>query len=244
MFKENFKKMSVLLIFLSLLFSTSYAESIKKTIDVHYDNIKVYINNSLIDAKDGNGKTVEPFIYDGTTYIPVRAIAEALDKEITWDEATKSIFISDKKVAEESMVWLNNLEYFNMQSDSSINNCSKLENYNFKDSTGNLCSRAIQYDIYYGRIYTDYTINKRFSRITGKFALSFYSKNTIYKANLKLYGDNKLLYTSPELTGGVLPIDFDVDISGVENLRIAISNNSPFGTSIVNYGLIDVQLHK
>lgn len=50
------------------------------------------------------------------------------------------------------------------------------------------------------------------------------------------------LYTSPEITGGVLPIDFDVDISGVEKLRIEISTDT--NISYVYYGLIDVALHK
>jgi len=240
MLKAILKKIGILLISLSVLFSTSYAESIKKTIDVQYDDIKIFINDSIVEFKDRNGNPVEPFIYDGATYLPVKALAEALGKEVTWDEATKSIHIIDN----ENMVWLNDLSYYNLLSDSTINKWTRLANNNFKDSTGNICSRAIQYDIYYGWIYTDYMINKKYSKINGKFALSFDSKDTTYKANLKLYGDGKLLYTSPELTGGVLPIDFDVDISGVEVLRLAISNNSPFGTSKVNYGLIDVALHK
>lgn len=240
MFKANFKKISFLLVFLSLLISTSYAESVKKTIDVYYDSIKIFVNNSLINPKDGNGNPVEPFIYNGTTYLPVRALSEALDKEVTWDESTKSIYISDNK----RTIWLNDLEYLKLQSDSSLNEWKKLKNKNFTDSTGNLYSRVTQYDIYYGWMATDYSINKKYNRISGKFALSIESKDTTYAANLKLYGDNKLLYTSPELTGGVLPIEFDVDISGVETLRIEVSNNSPFGISYVNYGLIDVVLSK
>jgi len=240
MAKKVFKKISIFLISLCLLFSTSYAESVKKNIDVYYDNIKIFINDLPIDLKDGNGKTVEPFIFDGTTYIPVRTVAEALGKEVTWDEATKSVHITDN----ENMVWLNDLAYYNLLSDTTVNKCFRLENNNFKDSSGNICSKAIKYEIYYGWIYTDYVINKKYSKINGKFVLSFDSKDTAYKATLKLYGDGKLLYTSPELTGGVPPIDFDVDISGVEILRIAISNNSPFGISNVNYGLIDAALHR
>lgn len=244
MLKKHVKKIGVLLISLSLLISTSYAASLKKTIDVYYDNIKIFVNNSLVNPKDGNGKPVEPFIYDGTTYLPVRAVAEALDKEVTWDGTTKSVHISDKKVVDPSIVWLNDLEYFNLQSSISVNRWSKLENDSFKDATGNFCSRAIQCTMCSEWLYTDYLINKKYSRITGKFALSFDSRSTTYIATLNLYGDNKLLYTSPRLTGGVLPIDFDVDISGVEKLRIEISTNIPFLGSSANYGLIDVALHK
>lgn len=155
-------------------------------------------------------------------------------------EVLKYIYITNN----ESMVWLNDLAYYNLLSDSTLNKCSILGNNTFKDSMGNICSRAIKYDIYYGWIYTEYAVNKKYRKINGKFALSFDSKDTKYKATLKVYGDGKLLYTSPELTGGFAPINFDVDVSGVEMLRIEISNNSPFGIKNVEYGLIDVALHK
>jgi len=242
MLKKHLKKVGVLLISLSLLISTSYAASLKKTIDIYYDNIKIYVNNSLIDPKDGTGKPVEPFIYEGTTYLPVRAVAEALDKEVIWDGNTKSVYLNDKKVVDQSMVWLNDLEYFNLQVESPANKWIKLENDSFKDATGNFCSRAIQATIWLDWLYADYLVNKNYSRISGKFALSFESRSTKHKANLKFYGDNKLLYTSPEMTGGVLPIDFDVDISGVEKLRIEITTDAEI--SFVHYGLIDVALHK
>ena len=35
----------------------------------------------------------EPFVSDGVTYVPVRAVAEALDREVTWDEKTKTVYI-------------------------------------------------------------------------------------------------------------------------------------------------------
>ena len=36
----------------------------------------------------------EPFIgSDGVTYVPVRAVAEALDRKVTWDEKTNTVYI-------------------------------------------------------------------------------------------------------------------------------------------------------
>lgn len=56
--------------------------------------IKIVINGTLIEPKDVNGKVVNPFLIDGTTYVPVRAITEALGKEIAWDGETRTIFIT------------------------------------------------------------------------------------------------------------------------------------------------------
>ncbi len=56
--------------------------------------IKIVINGTLIEPKDVSGKVVNPFLIDGTTYVPVRAITEALGKKIDWDGETKTIYIT------------------------------------------------------------------------------------------------------------------------------------------------------
>ena len=73
-----------------------YAASSTKTIDVIYDNIKVYKDNVLCELKDANGITIEPFIYNGTTYMPVRGTANLADMEVTWVGATKSVYLWDE----------------------------------------------------------------------------------------------------------------------------------------------------
>lgn len=69
------------------------AKSGTESIEVLYDNIKIYIDNVLTEAKDADGDTVEPFVYNGTTYLPVRGVAEAMDSEVEWDGETKSVYI-------------------------------------------------------------------------------------------------------------------------------------------------------
>ena len=40
---------------------------------------------------DANGNPVEPFIIDGTTYLPVRGISSSLGLNVAWDEQTKTV---------------------------------------------------------------------------------------------------------------------------------------------------------
>jgi len=246
-FKKYSKIACVCLATLAIFCTTSYAASVVKTIQVSYDNIKIYVNDKLISPKDGNGKSVEPFICDGTTYLPVRAVSEALGKEVKWDGTTKSVYIGEPEVIDESMVWLNDLDYFNYQESSSASSWQVCDNDSFKDSTGNFCSRAINigfYATYTGDwAYTDYLINKKYSKIQGKFTLSYNSRSSTFNGYLKIYGDNKLLYTSAVMKGGVLPIDFDVDITGVEKLRLELTYESGYVCD-TNYGLVDVALYK
>lgn len=40
--------------------------------------------------------SAEPFIYNGTTYLPVRAAGEALGENVHWDGSTKSVYIGER----------------------------------------------------------------------------------------------------------------------------------------------------
>lgn len=71
-------------------------EQIKKTADLYYNNIKICIDGSYVEPKDANGNTVEPFIIDGTTYLPVRAVANAFGKDVAWDGDTQTVFLGAK----------------------------------------------------------------------------------------------------------------------------------------------------
>ena len=58
-----------------------------------YRDIKIYVNDNLIEPKDVNGNIVEPFIIEGTTYLPVRAVSSALGKDVSWDDETKTVIV-------------------------------------------------------------------------------------------------------------------------------------------------------
>lgn len=67
----------------------------KQTIDVDYLDIKLVVNGKEVTPKDANGKVVEPFAYNGTTYLPVRAVGEALGKSVRWDGETKTVHLGE-----------------------------------------------------------------------------------------------------------------------------------------------------
>jgi hypothetical protein len=61
---------------------------IKKSIDVVMNGI-----NLLVDGQTIFGDNI---LYNGTTYVPVRAVAESLGKEVQWDPQTFTVEIADK----------------------------------------------------------------------------------------------------------------------------------------------------
>lgn len=77
-----------------------YATQKVETIPASYENVKVYVDDALLTLKDVTGKVVEPFLYDGTTYLPVRGTAEAAGMEVKWDDATRSVYLTSGKGSE------------------------------------------------------------------------------------------------------------------------------------------------
>jgi len=71
----------------------AFASSGTQSIDVVFKNIKIWANGSLVIPKDANGKELEPFIYNGTTYLPVRAVGEAVGQEVSWDGASSTVYV-------------------------------------------------------------------------------------------------------------------------------------------------------
>lgn len=80
---------------LALSAGTVYAAATGVSIPVVYENIKVLLNGNELELRDGTGKTVEPFIYNGTTYLPIRAIAESFNKTVVWDAQARHVLITD-----------------------------------------------------------------------------------------------------------------------------------------------------
>ncbi len=75
----------------TLLFTTAiYGKSLTQKIDATFRNIQVYYNNQQ--------KTMaqEPFIYNGSVYLPVRAVSELVDKDVHWDSAKNGVYVADK----------------------------------------------------------------------------------------------------------------------------------------------------
>lgn len=65
---------------------------VKITADYRTD-ISVIVDGKMVDLKNSKNVTIYPIMYDGTTYLPVRTIGEAVGKKVSWDEETKTVTI-------------------------------------------------------------------------------------------------------------------------------------------------------
>lgn len=71
-----------------------FAATVAKTITV-YTGISLYYDGVEVEPTDAVGNPVEPFLYEGTTYLPVRAISDLLGVEVNWDGVNKRVYLGD-----------------------------------------------------------------------------------------------------------------------------------------------------
>ena len=79
----------VILLIMSLALPSMAAGDNPENISVYRNTIKVVSNGTAIDADN--------FLYNGTTYIPLRAVSEALGANVEWDEEEKTARITEKE---------------------------------------------------------------------------------------------------------------------------------------------------
>ncbi len=100
--KTNLLKTIAIFSAVVLVVSTiAFATTGKKQISVEYDNIKINIDGNNYVAKDANGNIVEPFTYNGTTFLPVRGVANAFGKNVDWNNNTKTVSITSSVIGAE-----------------------------------------------------------------------------------------------------------------------------------------------
>lgn len=67
-------------------------------INATYKNIKITLDGVELVPKDVNGNVVEPFVSGGTTYLPIRAVANALGLNVEWDGNTNTVKLTNPDV--------------------------------------------------------------------------------------------------------------------------------------------------
>ncbi|HQE65752.1 MAG TPA: stalk domain-containing protein [Bacillota bacterium] len=74
------------------------AGGLTKLTDVYLNNdISVVINGAVFNAKDPqDGSTYVPMTYKGRTYLPLRAVAEAVGLPVDYDSNTKTAYLGTK----------------------------------------------------------------------------------------------------------------------------------------------------
>lgn len=74
--------------------STTAAGAITKITAEKREDYTIKLDGVTQTFKDANGKVVYPIVYQGTTYLPVRALSEALDLTVGWNGNTQTVTLT------------------------------------------------------------------------------------------------------------------------------------------------------
>ena len=257
--KKKIRAIAIILLLALTLGSTVWAKQLNETAQVFYNNIRIYINGAEIVPKDVNGNVVEPFTMNGTTYLPVRAVANALGQEVQWDGATQSVYIG-KKDRTKPDEYLERIQYNDLivgddENTISVINGTVTDYLNTDYKSGlifkqvSYYSHAVDGDKDAARIIADYPLNSQYTRLVGTVVLpdiiDIAGLSKITNANREdqkvtvfIYGDDILL--KKLVVSKTMPMKLDIDVSGVNMLRIktthAVSQNYTY-TALTNWGL-------
>lgn len=233
--KQNYSKLRPFLLgVLTTLLIVSMAvpalaAAATKSIEVR-SGIRVFIDDQELIPKDAKGNQVEVFLYNGTTYLPARAISEAVGKPIQWDGSVQGVYIG-KHSSDSPVGYLSQMDYFTKQNTWLLDRVMK-DNLG-KEHTHSMClPRALDGNV-------TYKLNGEYGRLTASF-FQIYDRRNVGSpgATLVISGDGRQLWQG-SVNPSLEPVSIDIDISGVLELTIEYpkGENCAYNTALGDVAL-------
>lgn len=190
---------------------TAFGANTTTLYDVIANGIKIVIDGRELNPTDANGNKVEPIIYNGTTYLPVRAIANAFGKAVYWDGPNYTVYLGQAPIP-------GGLQYPTVELEDMISiDCEHYSTDVLTDNYGNRYNRAVCNDASGENL--EYLLNMKYSKF--KATLYVPEGNTSAEPHyIKIIADGKTIYTSPEMTRASSPVNIDINVKGCNNFKI------------------------
>lgn len=187
---------------------TVWAAARTENISVVFSNIQLYVHGVSVTPRDAAGAVVEPFIFNGTTYLPVRAVADALDLDVHWDAATSSIWLGERPDRAFMPVLLWEQPYI------------AIEHPMYFRRTGTVNDNRIHL---FGRGHQDgNNVTYALNMLARSFTAELYTDGP-WPIIVRVFGDDRILFESVAFNSQNPAMSIDVDVTGVVALRLQVS---------------------
>ena len=220
--RTRIKRIAVAVIcMLAFSASAAMASNVARTITVYYQDIKMYVDGMRVNL------SAEPFIYNGTTYLPVRAAGEALGEDVYWDGSTRSIYIGERPGAVDYLMEVcppyqsDAIDYYANEGDYFLMAGNKYSN--------GVTSSCFNYDVYFNT-------NSQYRSMQFTYGPQDDKYFSDEGATVSFIGDGRIL-ASYDVHYGDMPKTASVSLSGVNQLVIKFSG----GNGTIGVGNITVQ---
>lgn len=177
------------------------------------NTVRIVIDNKELIPTDANGNRVDPIVVDGTTYLPVRAVANAFGKAVYWDGSNSTVYLGDMN---------GTLEYptVKIEDMSDIGNGRMEKVSSLTDNYGHKYGTAFGTDWVHTIYHT--LLNGQFSKFKGTLYVPKDTSSDVI-STMSIEVDGKNIYTSPDMTKTSRPVDIELDISNANELKITFT---------------------
>lgn len=214
---------------------TSIISVSAQNIDVIMNGIKIYWDGVEKTLTDANGNKVEPMIYQGTTYVPLRAMSNLMGKEVDWNQSEMAVYVGTKPTMR-TITLADMEEKINGASSSLWSSYDKKSSFYLKNKEIEITNGRIELKPY-GQM--TYVLDGKFSRFTGKMVMPYKTVGAEGYATITFYSvendgtENEI--KSYNLKKCEEPINVDVNLVGVTNLKIQCEKDGTYDSETVIY---------
>ena len=180
-----------------------------KTIQV-LTGSEIYVDGVKMEPTDANGNPVDTFVYNGTTYVPLRAVSEYLGKNVSWDGASQRVYIGEAPGVKQYL----NTVCPPYQSD-------RFETYATVEMSGQKYANAARYGGGYSSGWALYNLNGQYETLS--FDMGHLDGDSMDKGTLNIYLDDNLAF-SADMEAEDLPEHYTVDLHNALQMKIEMSN--------------------
>ncbi|MCL2016320.1 MAG: NPCBM/NEW2 domain-containing protein, partial [Defluviitaleaceae bacterium] len=229
----------------TLLFSTvSVFAAAPQTIEVIFGTVRTTLFGQEIISRDAQGTIIEPLTYNGTVFIPIDTILQALQENAQWDAATNTLNFGTpttgvagtpnqpqqpQQAAQGGTAFTQAVPPFDV---SNANRVAVLDNVQMG---GTYYSNVLGFNRSSNQQsslqHSSHNLQGRFTQLSGVFGrIDGSSQNNVV---ITFIGDGRTLQ-SIDINALNLPTPINVDLTGVQLLRIEVNRG---GSGHFSYAL-------
>lgn len=203
----------VLFTLLVVSLATPALAAVGKTIQVS-TGIQIFVDGEKMEPKDSNGNPVETFIYNGTTYVPLRAVSQYLGKTVRWDGDTRSVYIGEVPGEQQTLMDVcppYQSDHFEELSKVNVAGTEYKKTFRLGRD-----SRGTSYVNSYGG-WALFNLNGQYNALS--FDIGHIDGQRMERSNLNIFLDGEEAF-SVELNPEMLPTHYEVPLHGALQMKI------------------------
>jgi len=180
-----------------------------KTIQV-LTGVEIFVDGVKMNPTDAQGNPVETFIYNGTTYVPLRAVSQSLGKNVNWDGANQRVYIGEAPGEKQYL----------------LDVCPPYQTDHFSTpTTVTMAGQKYAHCLVVGTISGDrfaiFNLNGQYNTLS--FDVGHIDGTGMGGVTLNIFLDGQLNF-SLDMTGEMMPEHYEIPLYGAMQMKIETSN--------------------